>query len=143
MNKNTKSVLKFKNYIVDSAEYKSNFEYSGAEKELDFDFDSEYQFDDNSFILKLQMIIFPDAVKNDYPFTMKVEMIGVFEIESELSEDEKITFAEKNAIAILFPYLRAMVSVYTSNANIGATILPPINVVKYLEEKKRKEKSKK
>ena len=38
-------------------------------------------------------------------------------------------------MTILFPYLRALTSVYTTNANVGTLILPPINVVKYLENK--------
>lgn len=138
MNTKAKSKLRFKNYIVESIDFKSNFNFSGEEKSIEFDLENDYEFEDNNFILTLEMEIFPDAEKNDYPFSMRVRIIGLFEVESELTEKEKIDFAEKNAIAILFPYIRSLISVYTSNANIGTTILPPINVVKYLENKKKK-----
>lgn len=138
MNKKAKSKLRFKNYIVESIDFKSNFKFSGEEKSIEFNLDNDYEFDDNNFILTLDMEVFPDAEKNDYPFSMRVRIIGLFEVESESTEKEKIDFAEKNSIAILFPYIRSLISVYTSNANIGTTILPPINVVKYLENKKQK-----
>lgn len=136
MNNKAQSLLKFNNYVVESIEFRANFNFSGEDKDIKFDFDSSYEFEDDNFILKLNMVIFPGAEQNDYPFSMKVEMIGLFEVESSADDNTKINFAEKNAIAILFPYLRSLVSVYTSNANIGTTILPPINVVKYLNDKK-------
>lgn len=139
MNTKAKSKLRFKNYIVESIDFKSNFNFSGEEKSIEFDLDNDYEFEDNNFILTLNMDVFPDAKKNDYPFNMKVRIIGLFEVESQATEKEKIDFAEKNSIAILFPYIRSLISVYTSNANIGTTILPPINVVKYLENKNKKE----
>lgn len=133
---NINSTLKFKNYIVEKIEFNANFNYSGDEKEIDFDLDSKYAIENNNFVLHLEIIIFPDAEKNDYPFTMKVKIIGLFEVDSEEDEKTKLDFAEKNSIAILFPYLRALTSVYSSNANVGTLILPPINVVKYLSDKK-------
>ncbi|WP_373205839.1 protein-export chaperone SecB [Clostridium tertium] len=138
MNTKAKSKLRFKNYIVESIDFKSNFNFSGEEKSIEFDLENDYEFEDNNFILTLEMEVFPDAEKNDYPFSMRVRIIGLFEVESESTEKEKIDFAEKNSIAILFPYIRSLISVYTSNANIGTTIIPPINVVKYLENKKKK-----
>lgn len=136
--KNIKSSLKFTNYIVDTIEFKSNFDFSGKDKDIDFDINSDCTFEDDNFILSLELIIFPNAETNDYPFTMRVKIIGLFEVEHGIQEITKKDFAERNSIAILFPYLRALVSVYTSNANIGNLILPPINVVKYLENKKKK-----
>lgn len=135
--KKIRSSLKFKNYIVDKIEFNTNYEYSGkGTKEIDFNLDNDCKFEDDNFILTLDMTIFPNAIANDYPFTMNVRIIGLFQVDSEASEEDKINFAEKNAIAILFPYLRALTSVYTTNANVGTLILPPINVVKYLENKK-------
>ena len=73
--------------------------------------------------------IFKDAEKNNYPFEMTVSLTGKFECEGE--EPEKFS---KNAIAILYPYVRAIVSTYTANANVNALILPAINVNKLIEE---------
>lgn len=137
MMKNIKSALKFINYIVDTIEFNTNFDFSGKDKDIDFDINSDCTFEDDNFILSLELTVFPNAEKNDYPFTMRVKIIGLFEVEHGIQETTKKDFAERNSIAILFPYLRALVSVYTSNANIGNLILPPINVVKYLEDKKK------
>lgn len=131
------SVLSFKNYVVENIEFNTNFECSGKQQEITYDLDSEYSIEENSFILHLEIIIFPEAEKNDYPFTMRVKIAGLFEINSQIDEDAQKNLIEKNSIAILFPYLRALISVYSSNANIGNLILPPINVVKYLENKRK------
>ena len=134
---NAKSSLKFKNYVVDSIDFKSNLDYSGTETELDFDIDSEFKFEEDTFILRLEISIFKDAKQNNYPFSMRVSLLGLFEFDSDLNIETRTVFAEQNAISILFPYLRAMISVYSSNANIGTILLPPINVVKYLENKRK------
>ena len=44
----------------------------------------------------------------------------------------------KNAIAILYPYVRALISTYTANANINPLILPAINVNKLIENSEDK-----
>lgn len=50
-----------------------------------------------------------------------------------------IKFFEKNAIAILFPYLRAIVSTYTVNANVAPILLPAMNINEYLRKKYEKD----
>lgn len=52
--------------------------------------------------------------------------------------DEKLQNFETNAIAILFPYMRAIISTYTANANLAPVILPPMNINAYLKRKNRK-----
>ncbi|EJP6473789.1 protein-export chaperone SecB [Clostridium botulinum] len=131
------STLNFKNYLVDKIEFNTNFNYSGQEKEIDFDLCSNYSVEEDNFILHLEITIFPEAEKNDYPFTMKVHIIGLFEIDAKEDEKTKLDFIEKNSIAILFPYLRALTSVISANANVGTLILPPINVVKYIQNKNK------
>ena len=133
------STLKFKNYIVNEAVFKTNFDYSGRQDiPIDFDINSSNKVEENNFILGLGIVVFPNAKENDYPFTLKVELSGLFEVESGVDDKTKDNFIERNAIAILFPYLRAILSVYSSNSNVGTIVLPPINVVKYLEEKRKK-----
>lgn len=142
MDKNIKSLLVFKNYIVNEVTYKANFEFSGRDSvTIDFDIENSTKIEgNNTFLLELVVTVFPNAEIKDYPFYIKVVMTGVFEIDLETTDNTKKSFIERNAIAILFPYIRALLSVYTSNANVGTLILPPINVVKYLEEKKKARK---
>jgi len=83
--------------------------------------------DDKSFIVSLAININGDNV----PFELSVSISGYFSAESSDFSEQLIY---QNAVAILFPYLRSLVSTLTVNANIKAVILPPINIVKMFEE---------
>lgn len=131
-----KSSLKFKDYVVHNIEFRNNIEFTNKEVKLDFDIDSEIDFvNENEFMLGLQLELFRDAEENDYPFNFKIEIIGMFEIEAD-TEQERMNYAEKNAVAILFPYVRALITTFTSASNVQPIILPPINVVSYLNNKR-------
>ena len=82
-------------------------------------------------IVDLDVRIFEDNEK--YPFYMKVVLRGFFTIENN---EDNINF-EPNAIAILYPYIRSIVSTYTANANIMPLTLPVINVNKLLKDKEK------
>jgi preprotein translocase subunit SecB len=130
-----RSVLRFIDYIVDEINFKNKYSENESFK-LDFDFDSNVEFKDkNNFILKLNLYLFKK--KEEVPFKMNVKVIGIFEID-DVDDNLRMELAEKNAIAILFPYVRALVSNYTAVANISPLILPTINVAKYIEDKKKK-----
>lgn len=130
-----RSSLRFIDYIVDEVNFKNKYN-DNENFELDFDIDSNVDFKDkNNFILKLELYIFKK--EEDVPFTMNVKVIGIFEVD-DVEEKLREELAEKNAVAILFPYVRALVSNYTAIANVSPLILPPINVVQYIEEKKKK-----
>ncbi len=130
-----KSSLRFIDYIVDEVSFKNKYN-ENDNFELDFDIDSSVDFkDENNFILRLNLYLFKK--EDEVPFTMTVKVIGIFEIDdASVDEKLKIEFSEKNAVAILFPYVRALVSNYTAIANITPLILPPINVAQYIEDKK-------
>ncbi len=134
-----KSVLKFEKYIVKEICYRANESYTACADgiSLDFDFDAQSQFseDNKKMEVELQTDIFSGAVQKNYPFEMSVCIKGFFCIEIG---DEKLQNFEANAIAILFPYMRAIVSTYTANANIVPVILPPMNINAYLKRKNRK-----
>lgn len=139
---NTKSDLIFEDYEVEKIEFYNNLNFDGKDNiNIDLDIDSSINFsDDNSgFLLKLSVKLFKDAVKNNYPFSMNLSVIGIFKLDTK--NKEKIsTFAEVNGVAILFPYIRAIISTYTANANVPPLILPPINVINYLKSKKKNQK---
>lgn len=130
-----KSKLKFIDYVVNNIEFRNNYNYDAKKTKLDFDINSAVDFtDDSHFSLGLQVELFRDAQENNFPFNFKVEVIGQFEIEAS-SQEERMKYAEQNAVAILFPYVRALISTFTAASNVQPVILPPINVVGYLKEK--------
>ncbi len=130
---NNTSVLKFNRYIVKKVEYITNEEYVSLDEEVElpFEFESTTTYDNNHMEIELGARIFKNAVEKNYPFEMYVCLKGFFEIET--SED--IRRFERNAIAILFPYLRAVVSTYTANANVAPVLLPAMNINEYLRKK--------
>lgn len=131
-----KADLRFKDYIVNNIEFRNNVSFVEKPVEIDFDINSEVNFiNESEFLLGIEVELFREAEKNNYPFNFKVEIIGSFEIECD-DEDKKNILSEQNSVAILFPYVRALISTYTSASNVVPIILPPINVVKYLQNKK-------
>ena len=131
-----RSVLRFDKYIVKSITFQANekFYCMDDQVELDFDFDIRSSIEENKLIIELSSIIFPNAVTQNYPFEMEVVLKGFFSIDSADSNVD-ISFFKTNAVAILFPYLRAIVSSYTANANIAPVILPAMNINEYIRKK--------
>ena len=131
-----RSVLRFDKYIVKSISFQANEKCycMDDQVELDFDFDIRSSIEENKLIIELSSIIFPNAVTQNYPFEMEVVLKGFFSIDSAYSNVD-ISFFKTNAVAILFPYLRAIVSSYTANANIAPVILPAMNINEYIRKK--------
>lgn len=136
-----RSVLHFEKYIVKDITYKTNEAYTEHnEVSLDFDFDAHIQLseDNQEMEVELGVSIFKDSIEKNYPFEMAVNVKGFFYLEIG---NERIDTFEANAIAILFPYVRAIVSTFTANANVAPVILPPMNLYNYLKNKHNKKKN--
>lgn len=131
--KSTISSLKFNNYIVNEVNFKSN-RIQDDKKSWRLTFDITNSTKVNEKRDKMEIILKVNVFKNQEtaPFNMEVEVSGFFELEGE----DDITKYEANAIAIMYPYLRAIVSTYTSAANVAPVILPAINVNAMLRNKK-------
>jgi len=133
---NIKSTLKFIDYYINKIEFYNNEEFEEAPVKIDFKITKKIEYledEDNTFLVTLNTKIFENAKENNYPFTMNISLTGIFEIDNDDVKNRK-NFAEVNSVAILFPYLRAIISTYSANANIQPLILPPVNVVKMIQE---------
>lgn len=75
------------------------------------------------------------------PFYVGAKIRGFFEIEEaeELPDDTVDRYYYQNATAILFPYLRSLITDITSRSDHDPIILPPINLAifakKYIAKK--------
>ncbi len=101
----SKSSLTFKHYIVERVSFEINLEYSGRDLDVEMDLDTSNEIDGDNFATILDLDLFPEAVKNDFPFNMKVRLIGLFTIQNDEKEEIKESYIEKNSVSILFPYL--------------------------------------
>ena len=64
-----------------------------------------------------------------FPLDIKVSMTGVFDL-SNLDNTQYDSFLKINAVQIVFPYLRNLISSVTASALMPPIILPIIDVVK-------------
>ena len=129
--KKYESVLKFIRYEVNEIYLKKNINFQPNKEGMAIDLKIKPAIDikDKNMNITLQTIIFENAEQNNKPFEMKVNLTGYFMADCCNPETLKA-----NAIAILYPYVRAIVSTYTANANITPLILPPINVNKLIKD---------
>lgn len=128
-------VIAFKRYEVESVIFKLNNEYDEESVTVDIGGDVEISVDGRDMMVKLMLNIFPDAVKNGYPFEMSLVLNGFFAL--SIDEDDSVQEYQENALAILYPYARALVSSYTANANVTPLILPTVNINKFLASDKK------
>lgn len=138
MKENIKSVVRFEDYIVKKVEFAYNFAYKESDEGVAVDFDIDVDFkvneEKNEMFTGLKLVVFDNPTENNYPFTLKLELVGIFSINT--SNKENIENYKTNTLAILFPYARSLVSSYTANANVTPLILPAININKFVEHKK-------
>ncbi len=141
---NIESVLRFIDYFINKIEFYNNEDFEEMPVSIDLSITRKIEYindEDNTFLVTLDTRIFENASKNNYPFSMNISITGIFEIDDNNAKDKE-NFAEVNSIAILFPYLRSIVSTYTANANVHPLILPPINVVRMIQGDKESDSSK-
>lgn len=132
----SRSSLRFIDYYVNKVEFYNNESFDNSAVKIDFKVSRDIEYledEDNTFYVTLNANVFEDAEKNNYPFTINLSLTGIFELNDE-DVHNKESFAEINSVAILFPYLRSIISTYTANANISPLILPPINVINMIEK---------
>lgn len=129
------SVLKFEKYIINEVNFKGNKDFKQTEERtpVDLKIKRNTQIDDKDkkMEINLKVDIFDNAKENNYPFEIKVDLTGYFYIEE--GEPKSL---EKNAIAILYPYIRSLISTYTVNSSDFPLMLPAINVNKLIEDQK-------
>lgn len=131
--KSTISSLRFENYKVNKIEFKANeIEQQKQVWNLKFNISNTTEVNEEKNRMKITLAVNIFEGVEDAPFNMNIEISGFFEL---VGEDNIIRY-EANAIAIMYPYLRAIVSTYTASANVSPVILPAINVNAMLKNKK-------
>ncbi|NLI72086.1 MAG: hypothetical protein GX361_05075 [Bacteroidales bacterium] len=131
--KEYESALRFEGYVVPRINFKFNESFDieevddGYDVKLDMKATIVNSKDNNHIILEAFL------GENDNPtcpFTAEAAIIGYFSYKG----NEDIALYQSNGIALLFPYLRNLLSEITLKSNIFPPyILPAINVVKFLE----------
>ncbi len=132
------SVLEFKNYSVNELSYKKNKLYQENSQNISIDPKIEIKntLKQDKIIVTVNVHIGSQSDKPT-PFMVTASISGEF-IYHENEDHNQIgvdTLIKKNAVAILYPYVRSLVSNITTASNqFPALILPTINVTQVLDE---------
>lgn len=138
------TVLEFKDYAVKEQSYKKNekFKKTGQSITLNpqIDLNIENDVKKDSILVNLGVRI---GSLTDDPFEVIVQVCGkfVYHIEKDTNHVGVDTLIRSNAVAILYPYVRSLVSGLTNTSNeYPAFLLPTINVAQVLKEQEKSSK---
>lgn len=76
--------------------------------------------------------------KQQLPFLINITIQGIFYFKN-WEEKNNRSVIENNAIAVLFPYIRTLVTFVTSNANMTPYIIPVMNILALFGEENKNE----
>ncbi len=122
--------IRFLDYRVSKVEfYLNKTEKQSNELNVEVSSDKEVDTELKNMLVKLNVEI---GDKEESTFFMSICLEGLFELSKDYLEYD-INVFYSNALSILYPYVRAIVSTYTAGANIKPVILPTINIKKMLK----------
>lgn len=124
------SILQFLNYTVQELSFQ-NIPVSPDKTEFELRPNIEKKIEEASggrYNVTLTFSLSPSE-ENELPFALYVSLVGHFKLnmKDEPTNAFKESILNKHAVAILFPFLRGIISQLTSCANIQPLIIPILN----------------
>lgn len=140
------AVLQFRDYHVIESHYKFNPYLQENEEDYNISPKIFYKLETNPHrieesIVYLGIELGDQSLRNPN-FYAKVRIAGFFEVHQrseDMTDEDILGFYKLNSIAILFPYLRGIISDISSKGSEGPIILPTMNIVAMIEENQLKE----
>ncbi|MFA6878365.1 MAG: protein-export chaperone SecB [Fusobacterium sp.] len=128
---NAKSEITFNEYWIENMIFNKNINFEESEEgiPLKIDISPGYKKEKNNLYVSVTLNLF-EKNNSEFPFYLTLKIVGVFTIEENISDLKLENYKKINCLAILFPYIRALVSTITANANVPPLILPPLNITK-------------
>lgn len=118
-----KAAFLIESYLFDLVEI--NLEnYQGGKLDIDFNPSGVFDSSEKSFNLTFEVKV-KDEKDNQF---VRVRCNGIFKFQEVSSFEDIPEFFYRNSIAILFPYVRAYISLVTTQANVPGIILPTLNL---------------
>lgn len=132
--------IQFNGYKIDEIDFKSNNDYTDSDQplglEVDFDADISVTSEDNTAGVSLQCTVNKEYLSTNKPFYLRIVILGSFTYETNLDGKELENLLTTNALAIIFPYLRAAISTITVNCGgIPPIVLPTFNIAEFIKNK--------
>ena len=95
--------------------------------ELIISFDPSGEFNPKNSVYTLLFKFYASTEHNRTPF-VSIDCQATFSFDPQITFNDIPSYFYRNAIALLFPYLRAFVSTVTLQANMPPIILPTMNL---------------
>lgn len=120
------SVLTLQEMVFDRIEF--NRKGFKNNKELEFELQVQIGSDKNS-TYKVTLVL--KGTKQD-EYNVVISLSGFFAVETQEELDDSVVrnLINKNAVAILMPYLRSELTLLTAQPNTDSVVLPPFNINK-------------
>lgn len=136
------NVLEFHNYYVNRLQYTRNdhFKLQKSRISLHPNLKTHVEVNKNNIFLTLT-ITAGSLEESNEPFLVKCSLTGhfVYHPDKDKSKLGLDTFVRNNAIAILYPYARALISMLTNNSNeYPGYHMPTINVSDAIKQSNEK-----
>lgn len=112
----------FDKVIIDFENYTDN------EIQIDIKPSGVFINSESTFELTFNFAAITESESNSKPFVI-MRCIGLFKFENVTTVSEIPSFFYRNSIALLFPYLRAYISLVTNQANVSSLMLPTMNLI--------------
>ncbi|MHB1682817.1 MAG: protein-export chaperone SecB [Bacilli bacterium] len=143
---NNGSVLIFDNLWVDNISFKRNplFAPSSGAMELETRYTVSHREmlpgkGKGALVSIICEIFNEDFSEIENPFYLTVTLTGAFtlsleNVPPEMDQKQQDQLLQVNTTAILFPYLRSLITNITANANVPPLILPPVNTYTLIQQ---------
>lgn len=119
------SVLTLQKMVFDKIEF--NRRGFKNNKELEFELQVQIGSDKNS-TYKVTLVL--NGTKQD-EYDIVISLSGFFTVETQEVDDNVVrNLINKNAVAILMPYLRSEITLLTAQPGTDSVVLPPFNINK-------------
>lgn len=102
-----------------------------AELKVDFDYKVLLSQDKKQVICELSCVV----IEKNNMFNIKCKMYGLFSVDDNNKNMDIQEFAEKNAPAHIFPFIRETIATTSAKAGIPPVILPPANIAAIIKNK--------
>ncbi|MFS0749513.1 protein-export chaperone SecB [Oceanobacillus sp. 1P07AA] len=145
MNEDLKSYLIFEDYSISEMNFQRNYDFNNKEEiDLNFSFNGSADISEKRDQAQLTITckIFEEEFNvGEAPFFLNIQIIGNFSLNVQ-EEVFDIEGFQMNGLAILLPYLRSLITSFTSQSGMPPVILPAINVYNAFKLTKAEENDK-
>lgn len=128
-------VLQFEGYQIEKIIYEKNIETSD-ENNINVEVSTGLNSERDKGKVELSI----NVLESNENRKLEISLVGFFTF-SNVDDDKKTEILAINGTAILYPYIRSVASMVTSQDSSPAIILPTVNTINFLKNKSSNEEN--